>query len=96
LRERNRARSAGLVDHFDFLDRMKSKAKGARLKPPASKPQGALDVGWFLSTTDKWVDPYYDPGDLRSVDRQLFARQSFDHKSMIQMSPLISASTSSI
>jgi PLD-like domain len=62
-----------LVDHFDFLDRMKGKAKGKRVKPPVSKPQGALDVGWFLSTTDKWVDPYYDPADLRSVDRQLFA-----------------------
>jgi phosphatidylserine/phosphatidylglycerophosphate/cardiolipin synthase-like enzyme len=63
-----------LVDHFDFLDRMKSKApKGKNPKPPVSKPQGALDVGWFLSTTDKWTQPYYDPNDLRSVDRQLFA-----------------------
>jgi len=63
-----------LVDHFDFLDRMKSKTpKGKNMKPPASKPQGALDVGWFLSTTDKWTEPYYDPDDLRSVDRQLFA-----------------------
>jgi hypothetical protein len=63
-----------LVDHFDFLDRMKSKApKGTKPKPIASKPQGALEVGWFLSTTDKWTAPYYDPNDLRSVDRQLFA-----------------------
>ena len=63
-----------LVDHFDFLDRMKQKAPpGVKAKPPASKAQGALDVGWFLSTTDKWTEPYYDPGDLRSVDRQLFA-----------------------
>jgi hypothetical protein len=63
-----------LVDHFDFLGRMKSKApKGKTLKPPVSKPQGAVAVGWFLSTTDRWVEPYYDSGSLRSVDRQLFA-----------------------
>jgi phosphatidylserine/phosphatidylglycerophosphate/cardiolipin synthase-like enzyme len=62
-----------LVDHFDFLDRMKAKAKDKTLPPPASNVQGATDVGWFLSTTGKWVDPYYDPDDLRSVDRKLFA-----------------------
>ncbi len=63
-----------LVDHFDFLDRMKSKTpKGRKPKPVVSKPQGAVDVGWFLSTTDKWVAPYYDPNNLRSIDRQVFA-----------------------
>ncbi len=56
----------GLVDHFDFLDRVSAAPKSA------SKQQQALSVGFFLSTTDKWVNPYFDPNDLHSVDRQLF------------------------
>jgi len=58
-----------LVDHFDFLDR--SSAPNSKKK--ASKAGAAVQAGWFLSTTDKWVEPYYDPKDLRSVDRRLFA-----------------------
>ena len=56
----------GLVDHFDFLDRVKAAPKSA------SKTQQALSAGFFLSTTDTWVNPYFDPDDLHSVDRQLF------------------------
>jgi phosphatidylserine/phosphatidylglycerophosphate/cardiolipin synthase-like enzyme len=56
----------GLVDHFDFLDRVSAAPKSA------SKQQQALSAGFFLSTTDKWVNPYFDPNDLHSVDRQLF------------------------
>jgi hypothetical protein len=66
-----------LVDHFDFLDRV---AKGPEAKKkkkpgpaPVSKHQAAVDAGWFLSTTDRWAAPYFDPQDLRSVDRILFA-----------------------
>jgi phosphatidylserine/phosphatidylglycerophosphate/cardiolipin synthase-like enzyme len=61
-----------LVDHFDFLDRSATgpKKKGT---PNPDKPQAAINAGWFLSTGDKWVEPYYDSQDLRSVDRQLFA-----------------------
>jgi hypothetical protein len=74
----------GLVDHFDFLDRLateaekskagKSPAKTSKAKkqPSASKHQAAVDAGWFLSDTDRWTRPYYDPADLRSVDRRLF------------------------
>ncbi len=74
-----------LVDHFDFLDRMATgaktkskkttgkKAPATKTPPPASKQQGALDAGWFLSTTDTWAARYYDSKDLRSIDRQLFA-----------------------
>jgi len=64
-----------LVDHYDFLDRVATKAgtKGARKATPTSKPQAAVDAQWFLSTTDKWVEKYFDPNDLRSVDRMLFA-----------------------
>lgn len=62
-----------LVDHFDFLDRVNTKQKTKRAKPKfASKQQEALSAGWFLSTTGKWAEPYFDSGDLRSVDRMLF------------------------
>ncbi len=63
-----------LVDHFDFLDRSAAPgAKGAALKPKTpSKTQEAQSAGWFLSTTDGWVNPYFDPNDLHYVDRQLF------------------------
>jgi hypothetical protein len=62
-----------LVDHFDFLDRSSTKAKVAPANiKAASKQQQAVNAGWFLSTTDRWVAPYYDPGDLHNVDRLLF------------------------
>jgi hypothetical protein len=62
-----------LVDHFDFLDGIASAPDGkTTATPPASKPQAAVDAGWYLSTTDRWTQPYYDPDDLRYVDRELF------------------------
>jgi len=62
-----------MVDHFDFLDRSSTKAKvpPAKIKA-ASKQQQAVDAGWFLSTNDVWVAPYYNAGDLHNVDRLLF------------------------
>jgi hypothetical protein len=66
-----------LVDHFNFLDsfaKATKAPKSAKKKPmPAVKSQAAAAGGWFLSTTDAWVKPYYDPNDLKSEDRQLFA-----------------------
>ncbi|MGH7784936.1 MAG: phospholipase D-like domain-containing protein, partial [Candidatus Binatia bacterium] len=63
----------GLVDHFDFLDRVSAKAKEPLSKiKSASKPQQAIAAGWFLSTTDRWTIPYFDPNDLHCVDRELF------------------------
>jgi len=63
-----------LVDHFDFLDRSSTEAKKAPEKvKEASKQQQAVDAGWFLSTSDAWAKKYYDPNDLRFVDRTLFA-----------------------
>ncbi|PIT01203.1 hypothetical protein TSA1_10880 [Bradyrhizobium nitroreducens] len=65
-----------LVDHFNFLD---STAKGpkaekqGKAKKQAETQQAAVDAGWFLSTNDSWVEKYYDPKDLHSVDRELFA-----------------------
>jgi len=62
-----------LVDHFDFLDRSAVNAKIAPAKiKAASNQQQAVNAGWFLSTNDKWVAPYYDPNDLHNTDRQLF------------------------
>lgn len=60
-----------LVDHFDFLDRYAKAPKGKKTAP-AAKQHAAAEAGWFLSTTDDWTKPYYDPNDLRSVDRELF------------------------
>ena len=59
-----------LVDHFHFLNKASS---GVKKTPDASKQKMAVSAGWFLGTTDTWVEPYYDPDDLRSVDRRLFA-----------------------
>jgi len=65
-----------LVDHFDFLDRCGAKAGKAATKiKSASKQQQAAAAGWFLSTDDRWVTPYFDPDDLHCVDRQLFGSQ---------------------
>ena len=63
----------GLVDHFQFLDRYAGKTKQKQPKPPASKQGAAASADWFLSTTDKWTVAYFDPNDLHSVDRRLFA-----------------------
>ena len=58
----------GLVDHFNFLNR---DADGGQ---PAASPQAAaVAAEWFLSTTDRWTLPYFDPDDLKCVDRLLFA-----------------------
>jgi phosphatidylserine/phosphatidylglycerophosphate/cardiolipin synthase-like enzyme len=60
----------GLVDHFDFLDNYAR--KGSKKKPAASPRHAAVAAGWFLSTADNWVKPYYDLKDLHCVDRELF------------------------
>ena len=62
-----------LIDHFDFLNRSATVAKkpATQLKS-ASKQDQAAKAGWFLSTSDKWVQPYFDPNDLHFVDRELF------------------------
>ncbi len=63
-----------LVDHFDFLDRTATGKKGARTKAPSAlKLQAAVSAGWFLGTDDTWAQKYFDPKDLHSIDRQLFA-----------------------
>jgi hypothetical protein len=61
-----------LVDHFQFLDRLSAHGADHR-EPPASKRDAAREAGWFLSTSDRWAQPYFDEHDLRSVDRTLFA-----------------------
>jgi phosphatidylserine/phosphatidylglycerophosphate/cardiolipin synthase-like enzyme len=62
-----------LVDHFDFLDRSAATAGTTPEKvKKATKQDQAVQAGWFLGTTDKWVGPYYDKNDLHYVDRELF------------------------
>jgi phosphatidylserine/phosphatidylglycerophosphate/cardiolipin synthase-like enzyme len=65
-----------LVEHFHFLDGMAKAPKGKKSAgsvPAAPFPDAAASVGWFLSTDDEWARPYFDPSDLHSVDRRLFA-----------------------
>jgi PLD-like domain len=65
--------AVALVDHFHFLNAVAAKGgKAVKKKPPASKSLAAVEAGFFLSTTDKWVEPYFDPADIRSADRKLF------------------------
>jgi hypothetical protein len=67
-----------LVDHYNFLDRFAPPKSGAKAKPavakqPRSKQQAAIKVGMFLSVTDAWTKSYFDPKDLHSTERNLFA-----------------------
>ena len=66
-----------LVDHFNFLDSTakgpNAKKQAPKAKKQASKQQAAVDAGWFLSTNDKWAAKFFDPNDLHSIDRLLFA-----------------------
>jgi len=60
-----------LVDHFNFLDAFPT---GKRPKTPAASPSNAAEeAGWFLSTTDHWSKKFFDPKDLKCMDRELFA-----------------------
>ncbi|MRW89103.1 hypothetical protein GJ699_03805 [Duganella sp. FT80W] len=65
----------GLVDHFQFMDRMTKKSDAAKPldKLPANKQKAAKQVGWFLSTTDVWTKPYFKEDDFRARDRKLFS-----------------------
>jgi len=65
--------AVGLVDHFDFLDRHSKPKNAPPAPPPAVKTAAAVNAGSFLRTDDKWAKPFFDPKDLRSVDRKLFA-----------------------
>jgi hypothetical protein len=61
-----------LVDHFQFLDRL-GEHGADKDEPPVSKRDAAKSAGWFLSTSDRWAQPYFDEQDLHCVDRKLFA-----------------------
>jgi hypothetical protein len=64
--------AVALVDHFEFLDNY-SQQKKAKKSAPASKTLAAVQADWFLSVGDGWTKKFYDPNDLRCVDRTLFA-----------------------
>jgi hypothetical protein len=59
----------GLVDHFNFLDKYQTSPKS---QPSPTPSDAAVKEEWFLGTTDKWVQSYFDPKDLHCVDRELF------------------------
>jgi phosphatidylserine/phosphatidylglycerophosphate/cardiolipin synthase-like enzyme len=64
-----------LVDHYNFLDSLAKKTKpkpGTAAVAPANKQSASATAGWFLSTTDRWTDKYFDRNDLHYVDRRLF------------------------
>jgi len=67
-----------LIDHFNFLDSMAKAPAGQGVKahaapPPADKRTAAAQAHWYLGTTDAWAHKYFDPADLHSRDRQMFA-----------------------
>lgn len=72
----------GLVDHFNFLDRYATGGKGTttKKKTPSAKKvssapaQAAVSAGWFISTDDRWTQPYFNPKDLKWADRVLFGQ----------------------
>jgi hypothetical protein len=39
---------------------------------PQSKQQAAVNKGMFLYTDDAWSQRYFDPNDLRHLERELF------------------------
>lgn len=55
-----------LVDHFHFLSRVADNAR-------PDTTSAAVAEEWFLSTTGRWAESYFDPDDLHFVDRELFA-----------------------
>ncbi|MCQ1572717.1 phospholipase D-like domain-containing protein [Neorhizobium galegae] len=64
----------GLIDHFNFLNGLdKAPAADSGTAKNANKREAAVQSEWFLSTSDTWVAKYFDEGDLRCKDRELFA-----------------------
>jgi hypothetical protein len=64
-----------LVDHFQFMDRMAKKTMTDQplKKLPVNKQTAAAKTGWFLSTGDEWVQPYFEANNFRARDRMLFS-----------------------
>jgi hypothetical protein len=63
--------AVALVDHFNFLNKSSSDEE-SRKKALLNPIDAAKASGWFLSVTDKWAEPYYEPKDLHCADRELF------------------------
>jgi hypothetical protein len=63
-----------LIDHFSFLDGVAGAPTATPSPaPPANLTSAAVASGWFLGTTDLWSKKFFDPNDLHSKDRQIFA-----------------------
>jgi hypothetical protein len=64
----------GLIDHFNFLNGVAAGPTATpTATPPANLANAAVASSWFLGVTDFWSKKYFDPNDLHSKDRQLFA-----------------------
>jgi hypothetical protein len=64
-----------LVDHYNFLDRLSTKAPDAGpMRAAADNRMAAKSAAWFLGTTDAWVAPYFVADSTRARDRELFSR----------------------
>jgi hypothetical protein len=65
-----------LDDYHRFLARLNRTAEvsAAKLTAYADKRVLATASGWFLHTTDAWVDRYFDTSDTRHAERKLFGR----------------------
>lgn len=63
----------GLVDHFLYLNKLADKKPGGGpiAQMPSSKSEAAQRAGWFLATDDLWAQAYFDPNDLKCVERVL-------------------------
>lgn len=65
----------GLIDHFNFLNRVAAAPEGRPgATPPAVPAEAAATAQWFLGTTDFWAKKFFDANDLHSKDRQIFAQ----------------------
>ncbi|MBO9560148.1 MAG: hypothetical protein J7515_16390 [Caulobacter sp.] len=62
-----------LVDHFNFLGRVAAEAGQTAGQPQADRRAAAQAAQWYLGVTDTWAKKFFDPNDLHSRDRELFA-----------------------
>jgi hypothetical protein len=66
----------GLIDHFMYLNVLaekKSPAAPPVPKMPADKSAAAQQAGWHLAPDGAWAKGYFNPDDLKCVERVLFS-----------------------
>jgi hypothetical protein len=69
--------AVGLIDHFMYLNVLAQKqSAGARQEVkevPTDKSKAANDAAWHLAGNDAWARAYFDPQDLKCVERKIFS-----------------------